>query len=172
MRALLLLLAVAACASQPRREPAEPAEPSEPSDAPPSPREPRRPGEPPRPDDPLRLYVELTIERAHKQSLRDGATAGLARIPFVALRRAHEAADVELQVEAARVVVVGYETVCDIKILILRLPQQDLLGMAEGSARARGTHPRAASECITSLGESLISGKVRTLLLMRLDEKR
>jgi hypothetical protein len=122
MRALLLLLAIAACASRPRHEPAEPAAP---------------PREPPRPDEPLRLYVELTIERAHKQSLRDGAAAGLARIPFVALRAAHEAADVELQVQAARVIVVGYETVCDIKILILRLPQADLIGMAEGSARAK-----------------------------------
>lgn len=122
-------------------------------------------------DDSPRLYVELRIERAHERPLRDGARAGLARIPFVVLLPAHQGGDVELHVEAARVAVVGAETVCNIKILALRLPARDLYGMAEGNARASGTHARAGSACVEHLGERLIGGEVRALLHKRLDEK-
>ncbi len=123
-------------------------------------------------DDPDRLYVKLSIERSHKRPLRDGAAAGLARIPFVVAREPDQGGDVELQIEVVRLDVVGRETVCDLTILVLRLPQSDLIGMASGSARSRGTHTQAGEDCIERLGESLISGKVRTLLHMRLGEKR
>lgn len=114
--------------------------------------------------------MELSIERAHERPLREGAKAGLARLPFVALLRA--GGDVELQIKVARLDVVGRETVCDIKILVLRLPSHELIGIAEGSARASGIHERAGGDCIEQLGASLIDGKVRMLLDKQLGEQR
>jgi hypothetical protein len=149
MRARLLVVVVAACTAH-RHEPA--AHPAE---------------------DTNRLYVELSVERAHERPLREGARAGLARLPFVALLPTDRAGgDVELQIKVARLDVVGRETVCDIKILVLRLPNHELIGMAEGSARASGVHERAGGDCIEQLGASLIDGKVRVLLDQQLVEQR
>lgn len=154
-RALGLAAAVAALAAcGTRREPAEPVGPAG------------------RMDDPDRLYVSVSVGRSHGGSLRDGARAGLARIPFVVLHPAGKGGDVELQVAAHRLDAVGHETVCGIKILALRLPQRDLFGMAEGSARAGGTDQRARHDCLAQLGQSLIGGKVRVMLHRRLAEKR
>jgi hypothetical protein len=147
MRALILILVVGACTSH-RHEPAA------------------------HPADPNRLYVELNIGRSHQHPLRDGARAGLAKVPFVTPLALNKGGDVELQVQVTRLDVVGNETVCDIKILALRLPGHDLFGTAEGSARAGGTHDQAGRDCVESLGKSLISGKVRALLQKRLGEKR
>ena len=117
--------------------------------------------------------MELSIERAHERPLREGAKAGLARLPFVALLPTDRAGgDVELQIKVARLDVVGRETVCDIKILVLRLPSHELIGIAEGSARASGIHERAGGDCIEQLGASLIDGKVRMLLDKQLGEQR
>jgi hypothetical protein len=125
------------------------------------------------PEDTNRLYVTLSVERAHERPLLEGARAGLARLPFVALLPADRAGgDVELQIKVARLDLVGREMVCDIKILVLRLPTHELIGMAEGSARASGTHDRAGGDCIVQLGESLIDGKVRMLLDKQHGEKR
>jgi hypothetical protein len=123
-------------------------------------------------DDPDRLYVSVSVGRSHGGSLRDGARAGLARIPFVVVHPAGKGGDVELQLAAHRLDAVGRETVCGIKILALRLPQRDLFGMAEGSARAGGTDQRARHDCLAQLGQSLIGGKVRVMLHRRLAEKR
>jgi len=119
-----------------------------------------------------RLYVELGIPRSHKGPLREGAKAGLSRIPFVELIPLNHGGDAELQIEVSRLEAVGRETVCTIKILVLRLPEHDLFGMAEGTARAGGTHGQAEVDCIERLGESLVSGKVRAALQKRLAEKR
>jgi len=146
MRVVILGLLVAACTSR-RHEPAHP-------------------------EDKRRVYVEVNADRSHRRPLRDGAKAGLAKIPFAVSMSVNEGGDVELQLRVARLDVVGRETVCDLKILVLRLPQHELIGMAEGSARAGGTHDEAGDDCIERLGESLISTKVRTLLHKRLGEKQ
>lgn len=147
MRAFVFLVLVAACTSH-RHEPAA------------------------HPDDTSRLYVELSLDRSHRGPLREGAKAGLARVPFAVQVPVNQGGDVELQIDVARLDVVGNETVCTLKILVLRLPQHDLLGTAEGNARAGGTHGQAGDDCIERLGESLIGGKVRTMLQQRLGEKR
>jgi hypothetical protein len=139
VRALALVMSVAACASSHRAEPVV------------------------RPDD-TRLKVGLKLARSHERPLRDGASAGLARMPFAVLLPSSQGGEVELQLDIAQLAVVGHETLCGIKILVMRLPQRDLVGLAEGNARAGGTHAQAASDCISQLGQSLISGKVRPLL--------
>jgi len=147
VRVLALVMFVAACASSHRGEPVA------------------------RPDD-TRLKVGLRLGRSHERPLRDGASAGLARMPFAVLLPSSQGGEVELQLDVARVAVVGYETVCGLKILVMRLPQRDLVGMAEGNARAGGTHAQAANDCLSQLGESLISGKVRPLLQQLHQDRR
>lgn len=124
----------------------------------------------PRSDDPNHLYVEIAPDRSHRGPLRDGTRAGLSTVPFVIPTDGH--GDVELQVEVAELDVVGNSTRCSVKILVLRLPQHDLLGIADGSAHAGGTDGRASDDCLLALSTSLVRGKVRALLRQRLDEKR
>jgi hypothetical protein len=122
---------------------------------------------PARMDDPRHLYVEVDADHA---ALRDGAAKGLSNVGYVIPARHN--GDVELQVEASRLDTAGDTTHCSVKILVLRLPQHDLLGIADGSARARGTDGRAEDDCLSTLSASLVRGKVRALLRRRLDEKR
>ncbi|HEY5945457.1 MAG TPA: hypothetical protein VIV40_08195, partial [Kofleriaceae bacterium] len=102
---------------------------------------------------------------SHRGALRDGATAGLANVGFVV--RADHNGDVELQPEVSRLDGSGRATVCSVKILVLRLPQHDLLGIADGSGRGG-----ARDDCIATVTTTLVRGKVRGLLRRRLDEKR
>jgi hypothetical protein len=122
---------------------------------------------PARDDDPRRLYVEVAADR---RALRDGAHAGLAKVAFAVPTRHN--GDVELQVEVSRIETTSNATRCSVKILVLRLPQHDLLGIADGSARAQGTDGRARDDCLAGVTTSLVRGKVRALLRRRLDAKR
>lgn len=125
---------------------------------------------PPRDDDPDRLYVEIRAEGSQRTALHDGAARGLERVAFAAA--ATRDADVELRPRVSSLDRVGELTMCSVNILVLRLPEHDLLGIADGSARAQGTDGQAADDCVAGVTASLISGKVRTLLRHRLDAKR
>lgn len=114
--------------------------------------------------------MEISPEGSRDDALRAGAEAGLAKISFAV--PVDDDGDVELQVELAQLAVVGRQTLCKVKILVLRLPTHDLLGIADGAAQVRGTSDDVGDDCIESLGASLIRGKVRSLLKRRLDDKR
>jgi hypothetical protein len=122
---------------------------------------------PNRDDDKSRLYVEVDADHG---ALRDGAQKGLSKIGFAVPTRIN--GDVELQVEVSRLDTTHNATLCSVKILVLRLPQHDLLGIADGSARAQGNDGRSEDDCLGGVTASLVRGKVRTLLRRRLDAKR
>jgi hypothetical protein len=122
---------------------------------------------PARTDDPHHLYVEVDADRG---ALREGADAALARMSFVT--PANHNGDVELQIEVSRLDDANDTTMCSVKILVLRLPQHDRMGIADASARARGTGGSARDACLSQATTSLVRGKVRTLLHRRLGEKR
>lgn len=125
---------------------------------------------PPRDDDPHHLYVEVAASGSHRGALHDGASAGLQTMSFA--RPADARGDIELQVEVSRMDTLGSITACSVKILVVRLPQHDLLGIADGSARAHGTDGQAREDCVVAVTTSLVRGKVRTLLRRRLEAKR
>lgn len=125
---------------------------------------------PPRDDDPRRLYVEVAADGSHRAALRDGAAQGLANISFAVASPGN--GDIELQAEVSRLDRIGNTTACSVKILVVRLPQHDLLGIADGSARAHGTGGRAEDDCVSGVTTSLVRGKLRSLLRRRLDAKR
>lgn len=114
--------------------------------------------------------MRITGKGARRSALRAGGTAGLAEIGFA--RAVARGGDVELQLETARLDVVGNETVCTVKIFIFRLPQRDLLGIADGSARAGGTDGQARDDCLAGVSTSLVRGRVRPLLQRQRDAKR
>lgn len=78
--------------------------------------------------------------------------------------------EVELEVEVSEIGERGDATVCRVKILVLRLPNDSLLGIADGGARVRGTD--AAGACVEGLAATLIKSKVRGLLRRELRARR
>lgn len=122
---------------------------------------------PNRADDPRHLYVELF---ADSDALHDGARTALSRIPYVVVATSN--GDVELQLEVPRLESGRRQTECRVKILVLRLPQHDLLGIADAGARADGTGGGARDQCVTMAAAALVRGKLRTLLDRRLRDKR
>jgi len=120
--------------------------------------------------DPHKLYVELAISGRHDDALRAGVERGLAHVAYAV--PVDSAGDVQLEVEVPSLETAGSETLCQVKILVMRAPQHDLLGIADGSARARGTHDQAADDCVASLATNLVRGKVQQVLHQQLAGKR
>lgn len=122
---------------------------------------------PNRADDPSRLYVEVFADR---DPLRHGAMVALQKIRYVTTTNHN--GDLELQVEAPQLETSGNQTVCRVKILALRLPEHDLLAVADAGGRASGTGDMAADQCLATTTQTLVRGKVRALLDRRLRDKR
>jgi hypothetical protein len=78
--------------------------------------------------------------------------------------------EVELEVEVSELSERGDDTVCRVKILVLRLPNDSLLGIADGGARVRGS--AAGDACVEGLAATLIKSKVRGLLRRELRSRR
>ncbi len=120
--------------------------------------------------DPGKLAVEIAADGRQEGALRDGAGAALARIPFAVA--VDSRGEVELDMEVSELAERGNQTVCRVKVLVLRLPNDSLLGIADGGARVRGTDREAADACVERLGDTLIRGKVRGLLRRELRARR
>src|SRR5215813_1484606 len=94
-------------------------------------------------DDLDKLYVEITSDGEHGDLLCQSARSGLGAVPYTI--STDTGADVELHVELASLSLTTDGASCKVKIFVLRLPQHDLLGIADGGARATG--PRQADAC-------------------------
>ena len=114
-------------------------------------------------DDLDKLYVEVTSDDSHGETLRRSATTQLATVPYVALVDA--GGDIELHVELAALTAAD----CRVKIFVLRLPQHDLLALADGSAHATGT---TGDTCIATIDTTLVRDKLPAVLHQRLAAKR
>lgn len=119
-------------------------------------------------DDPSKLYVEVTSDGDHEDVLRQGASAGLATVPYAIT--VDEGGDVELHAELAALTPASDAIACKVKIFVLRLPQHDLLGIADGGARATGDGQ--ADSCLTTIGTSIVRDKLPVLLQRQLDAKK
>jgi hypothetical protein len=120
--------------------------------------------------DPGHLYVEVTASGDQEDALAEGANGALARMPFAV--PVDDRGQVELEASVAELAVRGEETTCRVKVMVLRLPKDALIGLAEGSARTRGTGDQAAADCVEHLTGTLIKGKVRGLLRRELRGRR
>jgi hypothetical protein len=122
---------------------------------------------PNRADDRSRLYVEVF---ADDDSARHGAMVALQKIRYVTTTNHN--GDLELKVETAQLDTERGQTICRVKILALRLPQHDLLAIADAGGRASGTSGSAADQCLSQTTQTLVRGRVRALLDRRLRDKR
>jgi len=120
--------------------------------------------------DPGHLYVEVTASGDQEDALEDGARAALARMPFAV--PVDDRGQIELEASVAELSSRGDATTCRVKVMVLRLPKDALVGLAEGTARARGTGDQAAADCVEHLAGTLIKGKVRGLLRRELRDRR
>jgi hypothetical protein len=114
-------------------------------------------------DDPSKLYVEVTSDSEHGETLRRSTTAQLEAVPYVTLVDA--GGDLELHVELAALTAAD----CKVKIFVLRLPQHDLLALADGSAHATGT---TGDACVATLDTTLVRDKLPAVLQQQLAAKR
>ena len=114
-----------------------------------------------------RLYVEITADNEHAEVLRRSAMAGLAATPQVT--PATDGGDLELHVEVANVVVTPRGTDCKVKVFVLRLPQHDLLAIADGSATATG--PDSTQTCLAATSTAIVRDKLPTFFRRQLEAK-
>jgi hypothetical protein len=114
-----------------------------------------------------KLYVEVTSDGEHETVLRQSASAGLGTVPYAV--RVEDGGDVELHVELASLAPAKSAVACKVKIFVMRLPQHDLLGIADGGARASGGE---ADDCLSTIGTAIVREKLPVLLERQLEAKR
>lgn len=119
-------------------------------------------------EDPSTLYVEISSEGDHANVLVQSATAGLGTFPNAV--SVEEGGDVELHTEVAALAAARGATDCKVKIFVLRLPQHDLLAIADGGAHATGTD--MADTCLSTVGTAIVRQKLPVLLQRQLEAKR
>lgn len=115
-----------------------------------------------------KLYIEISSDGDHSDVLKKSASAGLASVPYVVF--VDDGGDLELHVELASLTPAANATACKLKIFALRLPQHDLLAIADGGANATGAGQ--TDTCLTTLGTALVQQKLPALFEKQLEAKR
>lgn len=118
--------------------------------------------------DPDKLYVEVTSDGDHEAVLLRSASAALGAVPYAV--PVAEGGDVELHVELASLAPASDAVACKVKIFVMRLPQHDLLAIADGAARATG--PGQTDNCLSTIGKNIVTTKVPAVLQRQLAAKR
>ena len=111
-----------------------------------------------------KLYIEITSKGEHRDVLRESAIAGLNAVPYAVTTEA--GADVELHVEVAALT----PAECKVKIFIMRLPQHDLLAIADGGGEMSGRVK--PDTCLWQVGDAIVRQKLPPFLQRRLADKR
>ncbi len=115
-----------------------------------------------------RLYVEVTADDEHGEVLRQSAAAGLESTDFVV--PVTDGGDLELHVEVASLDAAPNETRCRVKIFVLRMPQHDLLAIADGGAQVAGRVP--SDDCLAATGTSIVRDKLPLVFRRQLEAKQ
>ncbi len=115
-----------------------------------------------------KLYVEITSDDEHGELLIKSATAGLSATDYVVA--VTDGGDVELHVEVASFETAPQGTSCRLKIFVLRMPQHDLLAIADGGAQVTGRRP--SEECLSATSTSIVRDKLPLLFRRQLEFKQ
>jgi hypothetical protein len=115
-----------------------------------------------------KLYVEVTSDDKHEALLIRSATAGMAATDFVV--PVTDGGDIELHVEVASLETAPEGTSCRLKIFVLRMPQHDLLAIADGGGATTGRIP--SEECLSATGTSIVRDKLPLLFRKQLEAKQ
>jgi hypothetical protein len=119
-------------------------------------------------DDPNKLYVEITSDGEHAPVIVQSATTALAGVQDIV--PVSEGGDLELHAELSGLVPITNGTSCKLKIYVMRLPQHDLLAIADGAARATGG--AAIDTCLTATGTAIVRDKLPVVLDRQLQSKQ
>jgi len=114
-----------------------------------------------------KLYIEISAEGDHSDVLKKSATMGLASVPYAV--SVEDGGDLELHVELASLTPAANDTACKVKIFALRLPQHDLLAIADGGAHATGAG--GTDTCLSTIGTTLVKEKLPKLFEKQLEAK-
>ena len=115
-----------------------------------------------------KLYVEVTSEGDHAEVLRRSVNAGLGAVPYAV--SVEDGGDLELHAELASLTPAADGTSCKVKLFVMRLPQNDLLAIADGSGRTTGNTP--ADACLSTTGTAIVQQKLPPFLQRQLDAKQ
>jgi len=115
-----------------------------------------------------KLYVEITSDDEHADVLRKSAMSSLASTSYVV--PVTDGGDIELHVEVASLEAASQRTKCRLKIFVLRLPQHDLLAIADGGADVSGHSPTEA--CLSATSAAIVRDKLPLVFQRQLDAKQ
>lgn len=115
-----------------------------------------------------KLYIEITSEGDHAEVLRRSVNAGLGAVPYAA--SVEDGGDLELHAQLASLTPGTDGTSCKVKLFVMRLPQHDLLAIADGSGRTTGNTP--ADACVSTTGTAIVQQKLPPFLQRQLDAKQ
>jgi hypothetical protein len=115
-----------------------------------------------------KLYVEVTSEGEHAELLRKSAITGLTSTPYAV--EVDDGGDLELEVMVASLTPDANTTSCSVKIFVLRMPQHDLLAIADGGASATGRDPTA--QCLSATGTAIVRDKLPKIFQRQLEAKQ
>ena len=114
-----------------------------------------------------KLYIEITSDGEHADVLRRSVATGLGAVPYAVT--VEDGGDLELHAELASLTPSSDGTVCKVKLFVMRLPQHDLLAIADGSGRTTGPTPPDA--CLSTTGTAIVQQKLPPFLQRQLDAK-
>jgi hypothetical protein len=117
-----------------------------------------------------KLYVQVTSDDKHGDLLIRSATAGLASTDYVVA--VDDGGDVELNVEVESLVAEPQGTTCRLKIFVLRMPQHDLLAIADGGAQVTGHRRNPTEDCLSMTGTAIVQQKLPLLFQKQLEAKQ
>lgn len=114
------------------------------------------------------LYVEITSDDEHADVLRKSAMSSLASTSYVV--PVTDGGDIELHVEVASLVATSQKTKCRLKIFVMRLPQHDLLAIADGGADVSGHSP--TDTCLSATSAAIVRDKLPLVFHRLLEAKQ
>lgn len=115
-----------------------------------------------------KLYVEVTSDDEHGGLLIQSVNTGMASTDFVV--PVSDGGDIELRVEVASFTTVPEGTTCALKIFVLRMPQHDLLAIADGGAQVTGRIP--SDHCLSATGTAIARDKLPLIFRRQLEAKQ
>jgi hypothetical protein len=115
-----------------------------------------------------RLYVEIESDGDYADLLRKSAISGLIATAYAV--QVDDGGDLELHMEVSGLSPDPGATNCAVKIFVMRMPQHDLLAIADGGATATGRNP--TEQCLSATGTAIVRDKLPKIFQRQLAAKQ
>lgn len=118
-----------------------------------------------------KLYIEITSDGDHADLLRKSAVSGLVATAYAV--EVDDGGDLELHMEVASLTPSHPPPdamTCAVKIFVMRMPQHDLLAIADGGASATGRH--STEQCLSATSMAIVRDKLPTIFERQLAAKQ